>query len=202
MRWFSCVYGSTTGVTCGKTVLKDNGATQLPFGGASFFNNVSSGTNTISITASAYPTTTFAPLSESMGTGSYYSDFVMGLSGVASTDPSYPVQVFTDDDRSSPGNGNARMRVIDAAPDAGTIDVRRNSMGFVSDIHYMYAGDMNEFSAGTQNMTVTVHGSPSTILATSSVTVNAGQFYTLVVLEAKPGGVPTYSIVVTNDSQS
>lgn len=202
MRVIDTVYGSTASVDCGTFVITQGDSPLLTFGTSSFYNDVPPGTNTISFTLSAMPGVTFPTLSEGMSTGNYYTDFIWGSLGSSSGSPNYPQQAFTVDDRTEPATGNSRMRVIDAAPDAGPIDIFRNGSVFEPDINYQYIGVMNEFPSGAQNIVVNAAGT-STNLINQSVTLNAGQFYTMVILESKPGGgAPVYTLLVSNDSNS
>jgi len=202
LRYINTVYGSQAQVYCNSQALNLNGNPQLAFGSATFYNNVSSGTNTLKFLLSALPNTTFTSLSESMSSGSYYTDFVFGRTDAPSTSSSYPVQSFAGDDHSSPATGNCRMRIIDAAPDAGSLDVLHSGTALAKKVGYESIGSMNEFGAGTQNIVVNLTGTSNSI-ATQTVTLNAGQIYTLVILESRPaGGAVSYSILILNDSQS
>jgi len=202
LRYINTVYGSQAEVYCNSQELNLDGNPQLAFGSATFYNNVAEGTDTLKFLLSAIPNVTFPTLSEPMTNGAYYTDFIFGRSDVANTSTEYPIQRWTGDDHSSPGTGNARMRVIDAAPDAGAVDVIRNGTSLISNIGYQYLGTMNEFGAGTQSIVVNLTGTSNSI-ASQTVTLNAGQFYTLVILESSPpGGAVSYSIMILNDSQS
>jgi hypothetical protein len=202
-RFVNTVYNTQASVTVAGQPLNINSQTNLPFGGATFYNNVPNGTDTIAFNLTNWSgPLPFASLSEGLNTGIYYTDFVMGRQDITDpTNPRFPVQIFATDDRTTPGTGNARMRIVDAAPDAGTIDVRVNGNPIVAAIGYQYISGMGEFGAGTESIVIDKTGTTTPILS-QAITLNAGEFYTLIILETTPTTTPGYSILVTNDSIS
>lgn len=183
------------------------------------------GKSTFSYTSTAVPAT-LAPNTTTNGTvattspaiknsallasGKFYSAFLVGRSDVAVTDPKFLHVLITDDARTTPADG-ASLRIINAAPDAGAIDVLVNGSSpnaAFSNLAYQIAQDAFlsapyvTVPAGTLTVKVNAAGTQNALSAatSTSVTTTAGRAYTLVVTEpAASTTQPTYALQLVPD---
>ena len=104
------------------------------------------------------------------------------------------------DDLSAPASGQARLRLINASPDAGAIDVYATLAGGVQGAVPAVPGVdyrsqvSRTLAAGSYILTITRLSDPANVLATSSVVLPAGGVQTVVVrgyAGALPPGVAT-----------
>jgi len=136
--------------------------------------------------------------------GQYYTIFMYGRTDVATTSPEY-INVAATQDTPKPQapSGDALIRLVIAAPDinttatgTGAVDVTVNGSipaGF-SDQAYIVPG--NAFldapfavvPAGNSAIQVNVTGTTTPVVPAQTVTLAAGQAYTVVVVEPKGGG--------------
>jgi hypothetical protein len=104
------------------------------------------------------------------------------------------------DDLTAPAAGQARLRVINASPDAGAVDVYATAgTGSIGALPTFAGVDYRSalsraLPAGSYTLTVTALAEPATVLATSAVTLPGGGVQTVVVRGyrgALPSGLPT-----------
>lgn len=154
----------------------------------------------LTFTLSTAPSVTFGPVSQTISAGSIYSAIIFGRADVTNNaDIRYPKMTVTLDDRTSPGSGNSRVRVVNAAPDGTAVDVSLNTKSTQTNVGYTTVTGYNDVTAGAQAVKV-VNTGTATSVATGSFTFNAGELYTVYVVESLGTGSPVYSVFVTNDS--
>jgi Domain of unknown function (DUF4397) len=83
-----------------------------------------------------------------------------------------------DDDNTGP-EGEARVRVVHASPDAPNVDVLLDDDEVLSDLPYLEASDYLEASAGEHNVKVNAAGTATTVIETD-VTLAEGADYTVI----------------------
>lgn len=83
-----------------------------------------------------------------------------------------------DDDNTGP-EGEARVRVVHASPDAPNVDVLLDDDEVLSDVPYLEASDYLEASAGEHNVKVNAAGTATTVIETD-VTLAEGADYTVI----------------------
>ena len=198
-RFVNGIYGTTSTLSVNGTAFNLNGTTATTFSTATFYTPIPTAADTFSLSVTSFPSIT-PSVSETPASSTRYTMFAFGRTDVSTTDPRYPVLNWVTDDRTVPGTGNTRLRVINGAPDLGAIDVYRNGSKFVSSLGYDALQGYAEFGGGNYTLTVTPAGS-TTPATTTSVPLSTGDLYTLVVLEANPtSATPTYTTLVINDS--
>jgi Domain of unknown function (DUF4397) len=83
-----------------------------------------------------------------------------------------------DDDNTGP-EGEARVRIVHASPDAPNVDVLLDDDEVLSDVPYLEASDYLEASAGEHNVKVNAAGTATTVIETD-VTLAEGADYTVI----------------------
>jgi hypothetical protein len=83
-----------------------------------------------------------------------------------------------DDDNTGP-EGEARVRVVHASPDAPNVDVLLDDDEVLSDVAYLEASDYLEASAGGHNVKVNAAGTATTVID-ADVTLADGADYTVI----------------------
>ena len=167
---------------------------------ASEYISVSSATDALTFTLSSAPSGTFAPVEEPIGSGSLYTAIIFGRADITNpTDIRYPRMSVVQDDRTSPGSGNSRVRVVHAAPDGVAYDVTINGTNEATNVGYTSVSGYNDISAGAEVISVENTGT-TTPVVTGTFSFNAGQLYTIFIVESVATGSPAYNIYVTNDS--
>jgi hypothetical protein len=116
---------------------------------------------------------------------------------------------FTDDN-ARPASGQAKFRVIEAAPNTPTVDIYLTSPN--SDIANtaatftsLAAGNATAFAslpAGSYAVRVTLAGSKTVLLDAGTLTLNDGDIQTAIVFSAPGGGAPYSATIVTSSATS
>lgn len=83
-----------------------------------------------------------------------------------------------DDDTTSP-DGEARVRVVHASPDAPDVDVLVDGAEVLDDVPYLAASDYLDVPAGDRSLTVNVAGSTTTVID-ADVALSDGGDYTVI----------------------
>ena len=115
--------------------------------------------------------------------------------------------VVLTDDNSAPAAGEAKLRVVHAAPGAGIVDVYVTAPG-VADItlleptaagaSYRNASAYFPVAAGAQRVRVTGAGTKVVILDVTTPALAAGQIRSLLVLDKPGGGLPLQSSLLVD----
>jgi len=207
--------GSSFDITMNGTVISSDG---LSFPGtipssANKYNSVSAGGDTLDIYQEGQAGQTGAqPLLSSatnLTGGKQYTVLLTGNSTAQSATYPLVTQVITDTNP-TPTSGNAGIRIIDVSLTSPSIDVYAVPAGdpccagtqLASGLEYPTSSGSGTISTGYTNVGipsnpnvkifVTVHGNQAGIITTNNNTISltAGQNYTLVLVDANGGGTP------------
>lgn len=190
--------------------------------GTSTFSYISSAapsTTPVTTTTTAGTTTTSSaiPNSVTLASGKFYTAFVIGRADVLPTDVKFLHVVVTDDNTATPSD-QAQLRVINAAPDGGPLDILVNGATpaptFAGVTYKIAQGTFlsapyASVPVGTLNVQVNVAGTATALSPTTgtSITTTAGHRYTLIVTEPTapdasilaPTTLPTYALQLLQD---
>jgi hypothetical protein len=147
----------------------------VPYPTASNYLNIYAGTHTIKINA-AGTSTTVLTVAPSLARDSYYTaiaaNFVASIQAILATD-----------DSSAPPAGQARLRVIHAAPDAGPVDILVNNQVVLSNVPFAAISNYLAIPAGTYDVKVNAAGTAVTAIE-ANVVATAGNNYSAVAIGA------------------
>ena len=85
----------------------------------------------------------------------------------------------SDDDDNTGPDGEARLRVVHASPDAPDVDVLVDDAEVLSDVPYLAASDYLDLSAGEHNLKVNAAGTSTTVID-ADATLADGTDYTVI----------------------
>ncbi len=140
-----------------------------------------------------------------LSNGQFYSVFLIGRVDVSpakaapgvktSNDPRFLQVVVTKDSHDAPAGGSALVRVVDAAPDGGAVDVFVNGKALASYSRLAFQEPTTDFlsapyvnvPAGTLSVQVNQTGTAAPLFAPVSVPVSAGKTYTLLFTQPTVG---------------
>ncbi len=232
--------GGTTGVLVNSTAVGGD----LSFGQTSPYNYVGQGTSVFSFTTTASPATVTAsgavtpvviPQNSQLqlNNGSYYTAYLIGrvdappltatradprfLQTVVAGDKGAAANYLTGTAYADPPSGSANLRVLNAAPDAGPVDVLVGGKVAYAAVTYPVlplgvlstTGTSNAVAAvnpvtayaaqpsGTLSVQVNKAGTSTVLVPPTSVSVGSGGAYTLLVTE--PTIAPTYGLATEGD---
>lgn len=103
----------------------------------------------------------------------------------------------SDDDDNTGPEGEARVRVVHASPDAPDVDVLLDDAEVLDDVPYLTASDYLDTPAGDQNLEVNAAGTATTLIDTD-VSLVDGTDYTVIV----SGLVEAIEPIVLQDDNS
>ncbi|MGI4790040.1 MAG: DUF4397 domain-containing protein [Janthinobacterium lividum] len=228
------VNGSTTGVLINQTAVGGD----LTFGQVSSYNYVQQGISTFSFTTtSTAATTTVSGVATGivvppdatlqLNNNSFYTAYLIGRADVAPltvarADPRFLQTVVAGDKGaaanylttpySDPPSGEANVRILNAAPDSGPVDILIGGKIVFSSATYpiLPAGitgttntavnPMTAYSPQTSgNLSVQVNaaGTSTVLVPPTNISVSGGQSYTVAVTETAI--TPTYGLATQND---
>ena len=129
---------------------------------------------------------------EDLKNGDFYTAIAMPGDGHG------PNLRIVSDHLDAPASGKARLRVVHAGTDAGTIDVRAAEASAVlfDDLDYQSVSDYRDVAPMNGQMQIVGAGPSAPVLATTTVHLEAGRFYTLVIVgnAATPGRIEAFLI--------
>lgn len=229
------VNGATTGVLVNLTAVGGD----LAFGQSSPYNYVGQGVSTFSFTSSGQAatataagtatSTVFPPNPKiQLNNDSYYTAYLIGRVDVqpltvTKTDPRFLQTVVTGDKGaaanytsgaaySDPPAGQANIRILNAAPDAGPVDVLIGGKVAFAGVTYpvIPAGIANQVVAavtpatiyaaqpsGTLSVQVNAAGTSTVLVPATPLSVGSGGVYTVIVTETAI--TPTYGLGMESD---
>lgn len=98
----------------------------------------------------------------------------------------------------SPAAGKARLRVVHAGTGAGVVDVRASdgSAALFDDLDYQAVSDYRDVAPMNGQLQIVGGGAPGPVVATTTAHLEAGRFYTLVIVgnAATPAKVEAFLI--------
>ena len=168
---------------------------------ASAYQSVSNGSALLTFSLSSNHNTPFPSVTQTLSLSGFYSAILVGRSDVtAATDPRYPTLLVTSDSISTPATGQASLRVVNTAPDAGSVDVLVN--GAVLTAGTAYKGVTSYVTAPTGTLSVQVNAAGTTTPLTGVQTLNltAGHVYTIFVVEPTVTPTPVYGLQEADDT--
>jgi hypothetical protein len=178
----------------------------------------SSFTSLTSVTSNNSNTITARTASYTLNSGQFYTAYLVGRGDVTvTTDPRDLEVLVTDDTKPTISAGQAAIRVIDAAPDAGGVDVlvngaapdaSFNNLTFQTAADNVFVGKYVSVAAGSLSVKVNATGTSTAIVPATTITVTAGKAYTILVTEPTGGTAllgtvggtqPTYALQTTSE---
>ena len=171
--------------------------TNVPFRTASGYLAVPAGTRELQVRAAGTATTVIdadAPLAE----GRAYTVLATGL--VASIAP-----LVLEDDLAAPAAGNAKVRLVHAAPGAGTVDVYvtaptadiATAAPTLAAVPFRAASAYLQVPAGSYRVRITPTGT-KTVAIDVNAALAAGQVRTAVAVDATGGGAPFGALLLAD----
>lgn len=111
-----------------------------------------------------------------------------------------------EDDNAAPAAGNAKVRLIHAAPSAGLVDIYVTAPGAdlaletpaLSGVDFGDVSPYLEVPAGDYQVRVTPLGSTSVVIDTGALTLASGQVRTGIAVEAPGGGGPYDALLLAD----
>lgn len=144
-----------------------------------------------------------------LSNGRFYSAFLVGRIDVSPAktapgtksvnDPRFLQVVVTNDNHDAPAAGSALVRVVDAAPDGGAVDVAVNGATLAGYVGLAFQEPLADFlpapyvnvPAGTLSVQINQAGTTTPLFAPVSVAVAAGKTYTLIFTQSTTGTAAT-----------
>ena len=123
--------------------------------------------------------------------------YTIGAVGLVS-DGSLGAQVYQDD-LTPPAQGNSKLRVVHASPDAGPVDVvPAGGAPLVSGLQFPNASPYAQVPAGTYNLNVNAAGTTTTAISVPNATVAAGGVYSAFAVGTAAAG--NLDVILAQDS--
>lgn len=170
--------------------------TNVPYGTVSSYLPLPAGTQNVKVYAAG---DTSAPVIEADVDLAGGAAYTIGAVGLVS-DGSLTAQVY-EDDVSAPSEGNAKLRVIHASPDAGPVDVApAGGDPLVSGLEFPNASDYAEVPAGTYDINVLAADTDTVAISAPGTAVAADTVYTAFAVGTAAAG--NLSVILTADSTS
>ena len=115
---------------------------------------------------------------EDLNKGEFYTAIAMPGDGYG------PKLRVVNDHLDSPSAGKARLRVVHAAGDAGTIDVRAatRATAFFDNLAYQSVSDYRDVEPINGQLEIVAAGQAAPVIAATMGHLEAGRFYTLVIV--------------------
>jgi hypothetical protein len=162
-----------------------NIASSIPYGAASGYLTVSSGSRHLQIEPSG--STPFVDQTMSVSSGSYSTILSMASGATVLTD-----------DNSAPASGDVKVRVINASSNLGSADIYvvTSSTGLGASptfpsLGVSTASGYDSVAAGSYQVYFVTPGTSNVILSTSALSFSSGQVRTVAVLDGQTGGITT-----------
>lgn len=161
------------------------------------------GASSAAFSLSANAATTYPAITQTFTVGSFYSLFAVGRADITSaTDPRYPSLLVTADNFTNLPLGQAAVRVVQAAPDAGSVDVLVNGAAVTTGAAFKSVSSDVNVSAGTATIQVNKAGTNTILAGPQALPVTGGHVYTVLVLEPTVSPAPAYGIQGLDDTGS
>ena len=206
----------------------------MAFGQISNYNFIGQSSSLFGFTTSVtFPTPTTLPVGPTLtlSTGSFYTGYLIGRADAAikTTDPRFLQSVVTGDRGASasytpslpytpPPTGSANIRILNAAPDAGPVDVLINGRTAYAAVAYPRfptvppgspAGTPTPavnpvtaylaVSASAPTIQVNAAGTATVLVPTTPLSVSSGNVYTVLITEPTITPTTTYGLQTVPD---
>ena len=169
--------------------------------GASSYQSLGSPASLVTYSLSAASGITYPSVTANFSVGNFYSVILVGRADITTaSDPRYPSVIITSDTFTTLSSGQAALRIVQAAPDAGAVDVLVNNVAAASGAAYKsVSGDIGE---GSGNLTVQVNqaGTNTILVSPQTISVTGGHVYTVYVVEPTVTPTPLYGLQQTDDT--
>ena len=126
--------------------------------------------------------------------GRRYTVVVLGREGAAAA----RVQVLEDEDSSAIPPGKAVLRLIQAAPDAGSVDLVVNNIVGVKSVRYGKRSEALQLDRGSYDLKVVISDTPDALASPIKLSLDAGHSYTLVTMGQGASGDLTLEAYADN----
>jgi hypothetical protein len=161
---------------------------------------IDGGDSTFSYLLSSYSTLSPPATTSNLIDGYAYTVMLIGRADVSTSDSRYPKLELFHDDHGAPPSGDAYVRVVNAAPDAGSITATSGGSSVATDLSYAISTSYVALPAGSASLVVT----PSAVSAvTQTATFQAGHSYSVILIEptlyASATSPGTYAIWILDD---
>ena len=171
--------------------------------GVTSYQGQAAGPASVTFSLNASSSTTYPPLTQNFLANDYYSLILVGRSDVtAPTDPRYPAIIAIQEAFNASYTSEAAVRLVYAAPDAGPVDVLMNGSVVASGAAYKSVSGLFSQSSGNVTIQVNQSGTGTVLVPSQTLTLSAGQVYTLFVVEPTVSATPGYSIQEIDDTAS
>ena len=162
------------------------------FFSASPYLFVNPGPSDFTFTLSSNASAIYPSNSTTLIGNAHYTAVLVGIaSATLQSDPRYPQVIVLEDDQTLPPSGNERVRVVNAAPDAGAIDVTIAGSSFVTNLAYPTASPYLNVPAGPATVIVKQDSTGNTI-STQQINIASGGATTLYETEPSTPPAATY----------
>ncbi len=163
-------------------------ASAIAYGAANDYAETNSGSRHLQVEP-ASSTTVFLDQTFNLSRATNNTLIVANVSALSSG-------VFLTDDNTAPATGNIKLRIVNAAPNLGTVDVYvvppgtdiNTTTPAIVSLSFESASAYLNLAAASYDLVFTPHGSTFAFLDTGAVSFNAGQNRTIVVLNSLSGG--------------
>ena len=171
-------------------------ATNVAYAGSTNYLEVHDGSRHIQVNATG-TATTLIDVNQNLNKGAYYTGLAVG----EVSDSSLTGLLITDD-HSAPQSGQVKLRVIQASPTAGAVDIYVQAPGTlaanptVTNLPFKSVTQFASVVAGSYEVFVTTTGTTTVVFDSGGVAYTAGQVRTAVLLDAPGGGSPLTATVL------
>jgi hypothetical protein len=174
--------------------------TGIGFGQTATYHSTGGGSHKFTVFASGTTSNPYASSSISVG-----KDTTVFTAGQFTNGTIPSVLVFTDDN-TVPTTGNARLRIIDMSPSAGSVDIYIVSPSGtplgglnpqISSLTNGNASNYQQLSANSYDVVAAVSATQIE-LSRDSYTLTSGQVRTVVLLDIQNGGLPSSQIILND----
>ena len=175
---------------------EDRVAAGVALDAASGYAGVDSGATTLKV-ATGGTSVGLATLDQTLDRQTAYTAVAWGRGGAVK------LTVLTDDEAEPDSAGNGKLRLFNAAPDAGALDLYLTDADTlledsspVASVEGGKVGDWNELGARSYRLRVTAGGDPQDLRLDVSAFVIGGRERVTLVLQPGPGGVLVHALKV------
>lgn len=157
------------------------------------------GSSTVTFTLSNTPNTAYGQITSTLNSGDAYSAIVIGRDDVPTVDSRRPQVIVSLDDQTAPPAGDARVRIIHAAPDLDAVDVSLNGTLIGTSVAYTHPAAYVDVVAGSDTFTFLAAGTSTPVAKSVTYNLSSGGIYSVYLTEPTVSPALTYGTFLTND---
>lgn len=171
---------------------------------ASGYQSLGNAASSVTFTLSGVSSgTSFPPVTANLLIGNYYSAILVGRADItAPVDPRYPSVIVTADTLTTPSSSQAELQIVQAAPDAGGVDILVNGTTVASGAAYKSVSSYFGEPSGNVTVQVSQTGSNTVLVTPQTLSLSSGHVYTIYVVEPTITPTPGYGIQDTDDTSA